>query len=97
MSYDLKYSSNVIAPNDYCKQHLNREHVDMCAVSSESSVCYGDQGGGLVSYVSGWLFQIGLLTSINRNGCNNGNAHVYTKVTDHLDWIGWLTGLTFDY
>lgn len=97
MSYDLRYSSNVIIPNDYCQQNLNGQNVEMCAVSYESSVCYGDQGGGLVAFVSGWPYQIGLLTNINPNGCYNGNPHIYTKVTDHLDWIAYLTGLKFDY
>lgn len=97
MSPDLRYSSNVVIPNEYCKEHMNRERVDMCAVSYESSVCHGDQGGGLVSVVSGWMFQIGLLANINSNGCINGIPHIYTKITDHLDWIAYLTGLTFDY
>lgn len=97
MSPDLRHSNNVIIPNDYCEQTLNREKVDMCAVSYESSVCYGDQGGGLLANVSGRLCQIGLLTNINANGCNNGYPHIYTKVTDHLDWIAFLTGLKFDY
>lgn len=96
MSIDLKYSSNVIASNDYCKENLDRENIRVCAVSFESSVCYGDQGGGLVFYTSRW-FQVGLLTHINQNGCNIGAPHVYTRITDHLEWIAWLTGLNFDY
>ncbi|KAJ6641142.1 Collagenase [Pseudolycoriella hygida] len=97
MSNILQYSSNVIISNDFCRKSLDRDNVPLCAVSYESSVCYGDQGGALVAYISSRWHQIGLLFHINQNGCYSGSPHVYTKVTDHLGWIAYLTGLNFDY
>ncbi|KAJ6641141.1 Collagenase [Pseudolycoriella hygida] len=97
MSNTLQYSSNIVISNDFCKKSLDRDNVPLCAVSYESSVCLGDQGGALVANISSSWYQIGLLSHINPNGCSNGSPHVYTKVTDYLGWIAFLTGLNFDY
>ena len=64
------------------------DHVEEENEGDYSSSCNGDSGGPLVvnrGEFEPW-YQAGIV-SFGSSGCRPGKPSVYTKVSDHLDWI----------
>lgn len=60
----------------------------ICASGSGGkSSCNGDSGGPLVTDDNGTTKQVGIVSFGNALGCEIGWPHVYTRLTEYLDWI----------
>lgn len=99
LSNELRYAHKTVISNDNCRQSFDSRFIPntvMCATghnSSTQSLCYGDQGGALVSHVDGSWLQIGVSSVIHSLGCLGTAPAGYTRVTAYLQWISSLTGI----
>ncbi|CAH2269187.1 jg1714 [Pararge aegeria aegeria] len=70
----------------------------VCAFSSSTGTCKGDNGGPLTILFnrSEEVILIGVASFVETDGCNNGLPSVFTRVQSYLPWISEITGITLD-
>lgn len=99
LTNDLHYAHKTVITNEKCMKSFETKYIDssvMCATGydgSTQSICYGDQGGALVSHINGSWVQIGLASIVHPNGCTGQHPAGYSRITPHLEWIKYLTGI----
>lgn len=99
LSEYLRFAHQTVISNNECHQSFSAQYITesvMCAVGyngSNQSLCYGDQGGALVSHVDGAFVQIGVSSIIHSNGCYGNAPAGFTRVAPYLQWISSLTGI----
>ncbi|XP_037034019.1 trypsin alpha-like [Bradysia coprophila] len=99
LSNELRYAQKTVISNDVCRQSFDYRYIEstvLCATGfngSTQSICYGDQGGALISHIDGAWVQIAVASNIHPNGCTGLAPAAYTRVGPYLEWIERLTGI----
>lgn len=99
LSAELRYAHKTVISNDNCRKIFDSRYIQdsvMCAVGfngTTQTLCYGDQGGALVSHIAGSFVQIGVSSIIHPSGCSGIFPAGFTRVTPYLQWISSLTGI----
>jgi len=101
LSNELLFARKTVITNDQCIQNFDSKFIHdsvMCAVgvnNTAQSVCYGDQGGSLVSHIDGSWIHIGISSMVHPTGCGGITPAAFTRVTPYLQWIASMTGIVF--
>lgn len=86
----LRYVKTEIITNTACTNFfpdvIRPTHVCASGVGGKSA-CNGDSGGPLTVEYEGQTRLVGLVQFGKAFGCSIGFPHVYTRVTEFLDWI----------
>lgn len=100
LSNDLNFAHQTVISNELCRQSYDSRYVQstvMCAAGyngSTASICYGDQGGALVSHIDGSWVAIGVASIVHStDGCQGRVPALYTRIAPYLPWIQHLTGI----
>jgi len=99
LSNELRYAHQTVISNDVCRESFDHRYIHdstMCAVGyndTTQALCYGDQGGALVSHIAGSWLQLAVSSLIHSNGCTGTVPDGYTRVAPYLQWISSLTGI----
>lgn len=99
LSEDLLYAHKTVISNDDCRKIYDSLYIQdsvMCAVGfnrTTQTICYGDQGGALVSHIAGTFVNIGIASIIHSSGCGGIYPAGYTRVTPYLQWIASMTAI----
>lgn len=80
-----------------CRSKLGTSFVTashFCASNyeSQSRVCYGDEGAGLVVHVNLKPTVVGVLSRVV-NLCDKNQPAIYTRVDPYVDWIKAVAGM----
>jgi secreted trypsin-like serine protease len=97
----LKYAENQVLNHDECRFDFGDLFVDenrICLNSKEGTgtPCLGDAGGPMVMVESGdgEATLVGVLSSFNENFCETGEAAIYMRTSQYLDWIELNAGVS---
>ncbi|XP_037030901.1 collagenase-like [Bradysia coprophila] len=99
MSEQLRFAHQRVITNNQCLQHFNSQFVQastMCASGIDNSLqtpCFGDRGGGLVSHIFGTWTLVGITSFFHPAGCTGMAPAGYERITSHLQWISFNTGI----
>jgi len=66
------------------------ENKVMCVISKNGSACSGDSGGPLVCRENGQWVLRGICSGGPVESCPRGLPNIYTRVSNHVDWINSL-------
>lgn len=70
----------------------------MCTVGWENpwqASCFGDGGGALVINEWGTWTQMGVMSFIHLNGCQDGRPTGFVRVSAYIDWISKTAAYSF--
>lgn len=81
----LMYGQDVIIFSTLCGRGTN---------NTMQSTCSGDSGGPLVLNEGGIYTQIGVVSFVSNRGCASGLPSGYVRISQYLQWISSVTGIS---
>lgn len=101
MSERLQWVKQRVISNQDCLKNYNTQMIQapqMCATGWDNpwqSSCFGDGGGALVINEFGTWTQIGVMSFIHANGCQDGRPTGFSRITSYIDWISKTASYSF--
>ncbi|OXA64703.1 chymotrypsinogen A [Folsomia candida] len=90
VSEKLMKAEMLVLPEAVCRRSFGTAwpETNLCVGMQGKSACSGDSGGGadFLNTTTGRSYTIGV-TSAVAPGCNTNVPNIFTRVTNHLDWI----------
>lgn len=101
LSARLQWVRQRVITNQECSFHYQTQMVQaqqMCVIGWENpwqASCFGDGGGALVLNEWGTWTQVGVMSFIHLNGCQDARPTGFVRVSAHIDWIAKTAGYSF--
>lgn len=94
ISRSLMKAVMTIVPYAACQEAFTNYPMlgnNICASGTGTTSCFGDSGGSIDLVVNGRSYAVGI-TSIVHATCDTNYPNIFTRVSNHLDWIVDITG-----
>lgn len=94
----LQYAEMTVINNKNCSKFLDNIFPSTLCAGGENkpAPCYGDRGGPLVLNVYNVSVQIGIASSLHKNGCMEGGSYAaFVDVKSYIQWIKDKTGIEY--
>lgn len=81
---------------DYGDLFVDENRICLNSKEGTGAPCLGDAGGPMVMVESGdgEATLVGVLSSFNENFCETGDAAIYMRTSQYLDWIELNAGVS---
>lgn len=101
MSERLQWVKQRIISNQECLAHFQAQMIQpaqVCTMGWDSpwqASCFGDGGGALVVNEFGTWTQVGVMSFIHLNGCQDARPTGFVRVSSYFDWIAKTATYSF--